>query len=81
MYRCLPIKDLIIAIPEITEKFEINPRALDEADNEAQFLELNNFRETKRLKATCGLAEIERNVQRLWRALLPNGKHKENIQS
>ena len=53
------------------ERYRITLRALSEADMERSFKLVNQYKDKHRLRATFGLAELERCVGEVWKALMP----------
>lgn len=60
--------------PEQCEALRRTLRSLSEADMERCFKLVNEIREKKRVKATFGIAEIQRVMSEIWHELLPK-KH------
>ena len=57
--------------PEQCEMLRMTLRSLSEADMERCFKLVNEIREEKRVKATYGIAEIQRVMSEIWHQLLP----------
>ena len=70
-FRNVNYRDLVQLAPEQCERLRITLRALSECDMERSFKLVREYKEEKRLRATFGLAEMERTLSEIWQALLP----------
>ena len=64
-------RDLIQLAPEQVERLKKSLRPFSECDNERIFKQTNQTRERTRVRATMGLAEMERCAGEIWKQLLP----------
>ena len=78
-------RDLIQLAPEQVEKLKKPLRPLSECDMERTFKKTNQTKDRLRTRATMGLAEMERCIGEIWKALLPRrhvrGTHKNEEKS
>ena len=64
-------RDMIQLAAEQVERYRITLRTLSEADMERSFKLVNEYKDKHRLRATFGLAELERCMGEVWKALMP----------
>ena len=70
-FRNANYRDVIQLAAEQVERYRVTLRSLSEADMERSFKLVNQYKETHRLRATFGLAELERCVGEIWKQLMP----------